>query len=297
MPTPTVNISQVLESQVSGIASNFLNEGLKALPAIGVALLAIAGLFIVFYWTARAFGWQLKRPKRPPSQKRTMIGKANKVHFEKVNNNIWTLFNRLGQSHSITRRRNPATAGFDSGFISGLPDGFLVLADDDGLDFGINDIDTFDGKDGFYADLGYAAPWTSDSGPDDAPGTQSGGFSGDFLFFTDAASFYRHYNMDYEAAYNLDEPLQQNAIDDLRERDEWMNQFFDAHAESASVNWSRLYPGYNSIDGLAQSNLDMETKAELFRHVSILNDLKEQSFSSDDMADLDIDFDGGAYDH
>jgi hypothetical protein len=41
----------------------------------------------------------------------------------------------------------------------------------------------------------------------------------------------------------------------------------------------------------------MATKAELFRHVSILNDLKEQPFSSDEMADLDTDFDGGAYDH
>jgi hypothetical protein len=103
--------------------------------------------------------------------------------------------------------------------------------------------------------------------------------------------------MEYEAAYNLDEPLQQNAFDDLRERDDWMSQFFEAHAASVSANWSRLYPGHNSIDGLAHSNLDIATKAELFRHVSILNDMKEQSITSDDLAYMDIDYDVGAYDY
>ena len=296
MPTPTVYISQVLESQVSGIASNFLNEGLKALPAIGVALLAIAGLFIVFYWTARAFGWQLKRPKRPPSQKRTMIGKANKVHFEKVNTNIWTAFNRLGKMHVPGTRRATISAGFDNGFVSGFGSSFSL--DDDAdffpseLDDGSSDLDVEDCHNGYYADPSYYAPFTSDSGLDDSPGAQSGGNSGNYQFFTEAADFFKHIDIRYQEFTKS-----QYGDEYFTDYQQALVDAFDNHAASASANWSILYPGHNSIDGLAQSNLDMATKAELFRHVSILNDLKDQSFSSDDMADLDIDFDGGAYDH
>ncbi|PKY10075.1 hypothetical protein B1757_12410 [Acidithiobacillus marinus] len=309
MPTPTVNISQVLESQVSGIASNFLNEGLKALPDIGVALLSIAGLFVVSYWTARAFGWKVKLPKRPPSQA-GIFGNPKKVHLEKDSGNIWTFISRFGQIKPFSfGRKSRYIPGSDTGLASGFGSTFDLDDDHDiftsHFDDDYSDLDAEDGQNGFYADPSYNAPYTSDSGPDSRPGLQSGALAGDLEFFNKASDFFYYYSQDLADSYNYDEFNATKARARLYEDEQTYHDAYDNHAATTAANWAYLFPHLGSIDGLATApNLSMAESSELLRHAARLNSLKQQSLpdllpdiTSDDLADMDIDYDMGAYDH
>lgn len=198
MPPQPINPQAILDNAINGVVGNFIHEGLIALPVIGTALLGLAGLFVIFYWTARAFGWKLKRPTK--KSKPGIVGNPNKAHFEKSE----SLF-------SWWRNRNVVNAVFDGGIspnrpsspiggfargVTGFGDAMIgsgmpsdYVDDDwdfwhdgftDGNDYADADIDAEDARSGWYADPSFYAPWTDDSGPDAAPGRQNGGFSGSF---------------------------------------------------------------------------------------------------------------------
>lgn len=205
MPAQPINAQAILDNAVNGIVQNFIHEGLIALPAIGTALLGLAGLFVIFYWTARAFGWKLKRPTK--KSKNGIVGNPNKAHFEKSQSlfSWWQNRNAVNAvfDGGISRNRpSSPIGGFgrgvpgfgDSMIGSGLPSDYV---DDDwdfwhdgftdGNDYADADIDSEDAKSGWYADPSYLAPWTDDDGPDASPGRQSGGSAGSFSLRADFA--------------------------------------------------------------------------------------------------------------
>lgn len=309
MPTVApIPVNSILDNAVNGVASNFINEGLTALPDIGIALLGVAGLFVLFYWTARAFGWHLKRPKRSPSQK-GIIGKANKVHLEKGNSVIWNAFSRLGKMTIPGTRRGSLGPGFDTGIASGFSSSFNLDDDHDiffsQFDDDYNDLDTVDARDGFYADPSYNALYTDDSGPSSRPGAQVGAFAGAMVFFSEASEFYHYYGMDYAQSLTMDEYGGTVARADLYKKDDELRASYDDHAAFVAENWARLFPHLGTLDGLASApNLSIAESSELLRHASILISRKQESLpdllpdiTSDDLADMDIDYDVGAYDH
>jgi hypothetical protein len=309
MPTVApIPVNSILDNAVNGVASNFINEGLTALPDIGIALLGVAGLFVLFYWTARAFGWHLKRPKRAPSQK-GIIGKANKVHLEKGDSVIWNAFSRLGKMTIPGTRRSALGPGFDTGIASGFGSSFDLDDDHDiffsQFDDDYNDLDTVDACDGFYADPSYNAPYTDDFGPSSRPGAQVGAFAGAMVFFSEASEFYHYYKMDYEDSFNYDEYHANQTRYDLFKRDDEIRKTYDDQAAFVAENWARLFPHLGTLDGLASApNLSMAESSEMLRHASILISRKQESLpdllpdiTSDDLADMDIDYDVGAYDH
>lgn len=195
MPTsaPTINASQILDSAVNNIAANFLHEGLIALPVIGVALLGAAGLFVVFYWTARAFGWKLKGPQRRKGMK-GILGNPRKVHLERATpfsfraafdatySKFWNLQTPVSPTSSFFMRPSSMGGGLFEGrpfygcgeSVPGFGDGLSSLDDDEFADE-YSDIDAEDARSGWYADPSYYASWTDDVGPDSAPGSQNGG--------------------------------------------------------------------------------------------------------------------------
>lgn len=191
-----INAQAILDNAVNGIVQNFINVGLEAIPAIGVALLSLAGLFVIFYWTARAFGWKLKRPTKKSIP--GIVGKSNKVHLEKSESlfSWWrnrNVVNAVFDGGISTNRPSSPIGGFARG-VPGYGDGMLgsglpsdYVDDDYDLwhdlfddDYAAVDIDSEDAQSGWYADPSFYAPWMDDSGPDAAPGRQNGGFSGSY---------------------------------------------------------------------------------------------------------------------
>ena len=54
---------------------------------------------------------------------------------------------------------------------------------------------------------------------------------------------------------------------------------FDTHAKSISDYWSQSFSHLGSLDGLAASNLDFETKRVLFLHAARLSKMKQQALA------------------
>jgi hypothetical protein len=196
MPTP----SNVLATSVGDIVSSFLQIGFEALPVIGVALLGVAGLFVLFYVVARSFGWHLKMPVRPAGRK-GVIGNPKKVHFERgkafsfreafngVYSRFWSLQTEVKPTSKFFLRSVGIGGGISEGrpsfgggdFVPGFGSDFMPFGDGDSSEHEWDSdwLDREDSQDGFYSDPSYDAPWTSDSGPDSSPGRQEGGFNQD----------------------------------------------------------------------------------------------------------------------
>jgi hypothetical protein len=195
MPSPA---SGIFTNAVGNIASSFFSTGLVVLSAIGPALLGVAALFVLFYLVAMSFGWRLKMPVRPGTKK-GVLGNPKKVHFERGSafsfraafngaySKFWTLQTPVSPTVFSFLRPSHAGGGISKGhasfgggdFVDGFGVDVLPFGDGDGPDdeWGGDWLDRDDVHDGFYSDPSDDAPWTSDSGPDSAPGRQEGGAS------------------------------------------------------------------------------------------------------------------------
>ncbi|MDD3761200.1 MAG: hypothetical protein PHO57_10280 [Acidithiobacillus sp.] len=190
MPTPaSIDPFQLLANAVHVDVSAFMSSGGVALSAIGTALLGVAGLFVLFFLVAASFGWRIRPPKRF-RRSQGIVGNPNKFHFERTGSRFnWSRFihpfDRVYNASFDDPISGPSSpvGGFGH-FVSGheglfgpeVPSGWST---DDLYDY--DDLDMEDGRDGFYADVSYLAPVTSDGGPGDIPGSQNGGGSGRYV--------------------------------------------------------------------------------------------------------------------
>ncbi len=210
MPTP----ANVLTNAVGSIVSSFLQIGFEALPVIGVALLGVAGLFVLFYLVARSFGWHLKMPVRPAGKK-GVLGNPKKVHFERgkafsfrdafngAYSRFWSLQTEVKPTSKFFLRPVAIGGGLAEGrpsfgggdFVPGFGSDFMPFGEGDGsedewggdwadrddglaelLDY--DELDNVDDHDGFQMDVSDDGDFTSDVGPDSIPGSDNGGVSG-----------------------------------------------------------------------------------------------------------------------